>query len=147
MKNTRRTFAIALTGFLAALGLHASADAFPEGSPKFETDYAKAQEEAKKSGKPMLLVFSATWCGPCQENKKKVYPSAEVKEYHDKFVWAYLDADVPANEKLMQQFKVEGIPHIQFTTKDGKAVDNMVGQTTPEDFVKVLKKALEKASK
>lgn len=132
--------AVAIAGMF--LGRNTFAGDFPAGSPKFETDYKAALAAASKSGKPMIVVFSATWCGPCQANKKKVYPSAAVKPYHDKFVWAYLDADDEANAKTAKEFGVSGIPHIQFLNKGGKTVDKMVGATSPDVFVKKLDSVL-----
>ncbi len=136
--------AIAFTGLFACNSSFAGHD-FPEGSPKFETKYKSALAEAKKTGKPLIAVFSASWCGPCQANKKNVYPAEAVKPYHDKFVWAYLDADEAANKKPMQEFGVNGIPHIQFLDKDGKTLDKQVGGTNPEAFAKVLEGVLAKA--
>ena len=118
---------------------------FPKGSPKFEHSYRGALSEAKKTGKPMILVFSASWCGPCQAMKKDVYPSAAVKEYHDKFVWAYLDVDDNSNEKAGKEFGVQGIPHIQFLDAAGKAVDKQVGSSSAESFAGTLAAVLKKA--
>ena len=115
---------------------------FPEGSPKFLTSYAAASAEAKKTGKPMVVVLSATWCAPCQVNKKKVYPSEEVKPFHDKFVWAYLDADKDENQKLLKEYGANGIPYIRFVSKDGKSLGSVEGQTKPADFAKKLAAAL-----
>ncbi|MGK0185994.1 MAG: thioredoxin-like negative regulator of GroEL [Verrucomicrobiales bacterium] len=125
----------------------AQAKDFPKGSPKFLTDYGTAVAEAKKTGKPVLVVFSATWCPPCQANKKNVYPSAAVQPYHDKFVWAYLDTDVAKNANVAEKFSVRGIPHIQFLNNDGSSLDKSMGGTTPERFAKTLKKVLKKAAK
>jgi thioredoxin-like negative regulator of GroEL len=136
--------ALAIAGLFSLTGPTEAKD-FPKGSPSFETDYEKAVKLGAKEGKPVLLVFSAVWCGPCQTNKKDVYPAAAVKPYHDKFVWAYIDADLKENRKVMKEFGVNGIPHIQFLDKDGKAVDKFIGGTTPDAFVKVLDSALEKA--
>ena len=146
--NRRSIFAIlaaAVCGFAVPATSRAAGHDFPAGSPKFETKYKAALAEGKKSGKPVLLVFSASWCGPCQANKKNVYPSDAVKPYHDKFVWAYLDADEAGNKKPMAEYKVNGIPHIQFLDKDGKVIDQQVGGTTPEDFAKKLEAVLAKA--
>lgn len=128
-----------------ALMLPAFASDFPAGSPKFGTNYETALATAKKEGKPIILVFSATWCPPCQSMKKSVYPSAEVKPLHDKFVWAYLDVDDAENAKAAEKYGVEGIPHIQFLTSSGKNLDKVVGGAPPADFASTLTKVLEKA--
>lgn len=136
---------VALTGMFVSR--NSSAGEFPEGSPKFETDYKKALAAATKEGKPVIVVFSASWCPPCQANKKKVYPSEAVKPYHDKFIWAYLDTDVEANGAAAKEFGVSGIPHIQFLGKDGKTLDKLIGGTTPEAFAKKLGEVIEAAKK
>lgn len=117
---------------------------FPKNSPKFEKSYRSAISDAKKTGKPVILVFSASWCPPCQEMKKSVYPSKEVQEFHDKFVWAYLDVDDSSNEKAGKTYGVEGIPHIQFVDSEGKAIDKQVGGTSPDEFAKTLASVLGK---
>jgi thioredoxin-related protein len=120
---------------------------FPEGSPSFKTDYKSAKAEAEKENKPMIVIFSAVWCGPCQAMKKEVYPSKDVKPLQDKFVWAYLDADDEANAALAEKFGVSGIPHIQFLTSKGKDLGSQIGATTPGDFAGTLNKVLKKAAK
>ncbi len=145
---TPRTLALFTATIIAAtLTVTSQAKDFPKGSPAFFTDYSKALAAAKKSGKPMLVVFSATWCPPCQANKKNVYPSANVKPYHDKFIWAYLDTDEKKNATVASKFKVSGIPHIEFLTKSGESLDKMMGGTSPTKFAKTLKGVLKKAAK
>lgn len=131
--------------FAAALVLPLLASDFPEGSPKFGTDYKAALETAKKEHKPVVVVFSAAWCGPCQSMKKNVYPSKEVTPLHDKFVWAYLDVDQDANAAAATKYGVQGIPHIQFLSADGKDLGNQIGGTSSGDFAGTLEKVLAKA--
>lgn len=122
-----------------------SAKDFPKGSPKFEDRYRPALKAAAAAGKPLIVVFSASWCGPCQAMKKSVYPSEEVTPFHDKFVWAYLDVDESANKKVSQEFGVNGIPHIAFLDKDGKQLDSQVGSSSASSFAKKLEAVLKKA--
>ncbi|WP_300933100.1 thioredoxin family protein [Prosthecobacter sp.] len=120
-------------------------DDFPEGSPKFETDMNTALAKAKTASKPVIAVFSAVWCPPCQRMKHDVYPNDAVKAYHDKFVWVYLDTDASANEKWMEKYGVSSIPHIEFLDSSGKSTGNEVGFKTPEAFAKVLDEKIQKA--
>lgn len=143
--NSRRSFFAAAVALVAALALPATGADFPKGSPKFETKYKSALAEAKKTGKPLIVVFSASWCGPCQQMKKTVYPSEAVKPLHDKFVWAYLDTDEADNAKVAKEFNVGGIPHIQFLDKEGKAIGQQIGGMAPDAFAKKLEGILKKS--
>lgn len=130
-----------LIGLVLASPMRGSAADFPEGSPTFALSYAEAAKLAKETGKPMLLVFSADWCGPCQRNKNEVYPSAPVQPLHDAFVWAYLDVDQKANEQAAEAFGVNGIPHIQFVNAEGtKSLHQVIGSSSPRAFARTLKK-------
>jgi thioredoxin 1 len=135
-----------LLALAAATGLALASD-FPKGSPAFKDSSTYAMSAAKKSGKPVVMVFSAAWCGPCQSMKKDVYPSDAVKAYHDKFIWAYLDVDDARNEKVATKYSVSGIPHIEFLTPEGQEIDKQVGANSPEAFAKKLESVLAKMKK
>jgi thioredoxin-related protein len=132
---------------LTAVVVTALARDFPKNSPDFKTLGSNALNAAEKEGKPVILVFSAPWCPPCQAMKNDVYPSDAVKPFHDKFVWAYLDVDESRNEKLGAKYGVQGIPHIQFLDSKGNPIDKQVGSTTPEAFAKTLEGILAKSAK
>ncbi len=138
MKHSPISFlAGALLVFFSANSLRAD-----EEGPEFLHDFDEAVSAAEEAGKPTILIFSASWCPPCQQMKKAVYPSEAVKPYHDKFVWAYLDADDPKNGPVSQEYGVSGIPHIVFLKPDAEPIGYFSGAIPPEDFVKVLDKAL-----
>ncbi|MBK8091171.1 MAG: thioredoxin family protein [Verrucomicrobiaceae bacterium] len=134
-----------LTLLLAAATITSLASDFPKGSPTFKSSATSAINAAKKEGKPVILVFSAAWCPPCQAMKKDVYPSAAVKAYHDKFVWAYLDVDDGSNRRAAEKAGVSGIPHIQFLDAQGNEIGKQVGGNSPEAFAKTLESMLAKA--
>lgn len=118
-----------------------SVDDLPEGSPPFVFAFDEAMAEAGKLGKPVVAVFSASWCPPCQSNLKDVYPAQPVQALHDDFVWVYLDVDQPENKKVGQRFKVNGIPHIEVIHANGQGVGKRVGGLPPQAFVEFLTQA------
>lgn len=142
--KTRTFLSLAIAGF-CTLPFTAAAGEFPKGSPKFVTSYRKLLSDQKETGKPAIVIFSASWCPPCQSMKKEVYPSAAVQPYHDKFVWAYLDADDNLNKKAAEKFAVNGIPHIEFLNAAGESIGQQVGGNSPDAFAKKLEGILAKA--
>lgn len=115
--------------------------------PEFLHDFDEAVAASEESGKPTVVIFSASWCPPCQQMKRGVYPSETVQPYHDKFVWAYLDADDPKNGPVSQKFGVSGIPHVAFLQPGGEPIGYFKGGVSPDTFVEVLEKALEATEK
>ncbi|MDF1811876.1 MAG: thioredoxin family protein [Verrucomicrobiales bacterium] len=124
----------------ALIGLIYSQSQAADDAPYFHHDYNTALASASKAGKPLIVVFSASWCPPCQKMKKNVYPSSKVQPYHESFVWAYLDADESKNKPLMSKFGVNGIPHITFARPDGSYIGHFAGSVSPTQFTGILDK-------
>jgi len=110
----------------------------------WNSNYQSAMELAQKEKKPVLLVFSATWCPPCQNMKKTTYHDPAVVKVAQGFIPIMVDTD--ENVDLAQQYGVSGIPCYFLLRPDGTQIDSFVGYHKASDFAAKLKIALEKSA-
>lgn len=75
--------------------------------------------EAKKTGKPICLIFYTTWCPHCA-NYSKVFQDPRVVEKSARFVMVRVDAD--KQRDLSEKFKPDGayIPRTFFLDPKGE---------------------------
>ena len=87
--------------------------------------------------KPMMIDFSATWCGPC----KKMAPIIEElgKKFDGQIIVGKVDVD--DNPEITSQFGIRNIPTILFF-KDGQVVDKTVGAIPATEVVARMEKLL-----
>lgn len=79
-------------------------------------------EELAAQGKPMVIDFWATWCGPC----RKIAPIIEAlaNDYADQAIIGKVD--IEENEDLAAKFGIRNIPTVLYI-KNGEIVDKQVG--------------------
>lgn len=78
--------------------------------------------EAIESGKPVVIDFWATWCGPCIKLGPVVEELAE--KYGDKATFGKVNID--DNDEVASENRVRNIPTVLFF-KDGSVVERSVG--------------------
>jgi len=83
---------------------------------------ANFESEVINAGKPALVDFWATWCGPCRIIAPHV--EALAVEFAGKVVVGKVDVD--ANKQWAVKYGIQSIPTLLFF-KNGKMVDRVVG--------------------
>ena len=89
----------------------------------WEKDIEAARKRAKDEGKPMMIMMTATWCGPCKMLESKTLSDPWVQKFLKEFVvvQAYEDKEV---EKL---YDGNAYPTLVFTDKTGKEMHRTLG--------------------
>lgn len=78
---------------------------------------------------PIVLDFSATWCGPCRQIAPIIDELA--KEYDGRI--AVGKCDIEEASELTEEYGIRNIPTVLFI-KDGKVVDKFVGSKSKADI-------------
>ena len=88
-----------------------------------EVTDATFEAEVLKAGRPVVVDFWATWCGPC----KMVAP--EMEKIAEKYAGSVdvVKVDVDANPELSRAFNIMSIPTIAFFPGEGKQPMGVVG--------------------
>ncbi|MBR6369523.1 MAG: thioredoxin [Bacteroidaceae bacterium] len=93
----------------------------------------KNYEEVTGQGKPVMIDFWATWCGPCRRLAPIVGELAA--EYDGKVIVG--KCDIEENTDLTDRFGIMNVPTVVFI-KDGKEVDRVVGAAAKNVFQEKL---------
>ena len=113
--------------------------------PGWYTDFDRAQAEAKKTGRLMMVDFNASWCGPCQMYKQDVFPTTDFKQATKDVV--LVDIDIDQNQALAQKYGISGIPDIRFISPQGNQIAALEGYDGADPLLAQIadaKKALAK---
>ena len=89
------------------------------------TNFEEAKKIALVENKLMLVDFTASWCGPCREMEKKVWPEHSIKELLNDFVFVQIDIDI--NRDLKKLYDVKGIPYMVIMDANGKLIKDNLG--------------------
>jgi len=141
-----------------AIGLLAGWAFLQAGAAELEwqTDLAKAQAQAKKENKLVMLDFTGSdWCGWCKKLDAEVFSKSDFSEYAKKNL-VLVEVDFPrfkklsvdqqkANNALQEKYKIEGYPTIIVLDGEGKQVGQLGYMPSPKPFIDQLDKMKKKA--
>lgn len=91
-------------------------------------------ENVVQSKVPVLVDFTATWCGPCQAMKPALH---EIETAYGTRIQV-VEVDVDDRPYLASHFQVKGVPRLM-VIKDGEIQGDSVGQKSYYEIVSLLK--------
>ena len=105
--------------------------------PVSELTDANFKADVLDASQPVLVDFTAEWCGPCRQLAPIVVKLSE--EYVPQMKVGRLDFD--QNLQTTMQFGIMGVPTL-ILFKNGQPVERMVGMMPNPKIVEKLKKHL-----
>lgn len=112
------------------------------GNVDWRTSFDEALAEAQRDGKPMLLDFSAEWCGACQELNHRVFADPRVEAKLAEFVTVRVDLTRPTRDAdaVATRYGVTELPTLLFLDAEGRllADKTVVGIPSTAAFLRRL---------
>jgi FKBP-type peptidyl-prolyl cis-trans isomerase 2 len=93
--------------------------------------------EAKKLGKPTVLVLYADWCEFCKRLFAETMEDPRVKNLRDRLVWVKVNSD--KETAIKQRYAQEGYPLVVLLRPDGSVAEKIDGFRDGAAFSRLLK--------
>ncbi len=102
---------------------------------KWSSDLKKSMDEAKRTGRLVLIFFHSNQCSGCKATIAKTLPDPKVSKFIDKmFVPVALEVSEPGSQEAMRRYGFEWTPTFIAADDSGKEMYRWVGYLPPGDF-------------
>ena len=124
-------FAIIL-GVIAVTAISRSAGG--KDNVPWRTDLGGAAIEAQQVGKPVLLYFTASWCGPCRQMAGETWANRDV-DARLRASYVPVKIDIDAQRETALTYGIESIPTVVLLDAEGKVTRRASGYMEPDEFL------------
>ncbi len=130
---------------LGLLGVVGYLEALPPGAKiSWLDDYASAKALALSQGRPLLVDFSASWCGACGELDRHTFSQPRVVREAARFVAVRVDLspgqDTSEKRAALAAYNQRGLPLVVLHDKTGQERARFTGFVTADAFLKTMRK-------
>jgi thioredoxin-like negative regulator of GroEL len=108
---------------------------------EFAASIEKAREsEDGKVRRPIVLTFSARWCGWCRKMDSTTFQDPAVDELAKQFLFVKVDSE--GDPALAARFQVRGLPHTFVLDGNDRAIGSQPGYLSAEALVKFVNESV-----
>lgn len=107
---------------------------------EFSESEAKARAIAEK--RPLLIDFTADWCGACNDLARDTFAHPDVMQEAGRFVAVQVDAtndDDPAVIEVQERYRVVGLPTVLVFDSEGQERARITEFVPPAKFLEVIR--------
>ncbi len=104
-----------------------------------------AAEAAARDGAPILVVFGAEWCAPCQALKKNTLTNTAFTEKAGPLHLVQIDVDV--DRESARLFRVRSVPSLFLVTSEMKVVSRRQGFLLPQELLRWVQEGRRRISR
>ncbi|MBV9468208.1 MAG: thioredoxin family protein [Abitibacteriaceae bacterium] len=120
------------------------AHAKPAKTLPWRAAFQPALIEAKRTHKPLMVFFHASWCTYCHVMDDKTFPTTSVIAASQKWIPVRLDED--QNQAVSKKYQVNGdLPTILLLKPNGALAGRVKGFQSPTTLIKAMNAAYAKA--
>ena len=153
----KQTFFRKFTGLLFILVLVMACQKSTENKPDQEktqdqarlesidwgTDVNTALDQARQQRKPVMMVFTASWCPSCRMMQDSTFTHSAVIGRSGKFIPVRIDVDenpdiAKAYNGNARKYGGVGIPNTLFMSPEGSTLRHLIGYMGPEPFSSLM---------